>query len=116
MPIIFSALAWFGSAVVTFFSGIASDVRRYALRALAVAAAAGSFWISFNIIYDGVKGTLDSVVSQIQGAQGSFGFTMQLGLCMMPSTLPDAMSVLFGVALAAVTVKWIREILFLKLA
>lgn len=119
MPLLLAigaALIWIAKALGQFLLTTAFEVRKYAFKALAVAAAAGAFWIAFSAIYTGVKASLETVGAQVSTAFGSMGFSTDLGACLIPSTLPDALSALFGIVLAAVTTKWIRTVIFAKIA
>jgi hypothetical protein len=108
---------WIASALAQLVGGVGQTVRAYAMRAAAVAAAAGAFWLAFNNSYNLAKAGWDAAGAAVASAAGSAGGAAgAMIMCVLPSSFPTAVSVVFAVLLNAIAVRWVRQIIFAKLA
>lgn len=117
MPLLLKILKWIAAGLGVAFSSVIGEMSsKYAFRALAVTAMAGAFMVAFQIMYTTVQTVLQQAVGIAQSSQASMGITLDFALCIIPSTLPEAITVMFSVMLQAVAVRWTRQVLFAKLA
>jgi len=109
--------AFVGTAFGTLISSVIGQMSsKYLFRAVAVTAMAGAFWVAFEVMYSAIKSALGVAVGYAVASQATLGVSLDFGLCLIPSTLPEAITVIFAVMIQAVAVRWTRMVLFAKLA
>lgn len=111
-----AGMVWLTTAIGIIVGKLIAESGRYLFRAAAVTAMAAAFIIAFNVMYQTVKSVLNVGVSYAQASQASLGVNLDFALCLIPSTLAEAITVLFSVMIQAVAVRWTRLVLFAKLA
>lgn len=112
-------LAFIGQSIATGVgTAITFVTSRYFLRVAALGVAAFLFAQMWIINYNIVKSMLTSAAGTATGAQGAGSGLIQQGVqlcfCMVPSSLPEAISVMLNILIAAVLVKTGRQILYAK--
>lgn len=117
MGLIIKILKWFGVALGTMLGITIGELsKKYVFRAAAVAAMAYAYYLAFNVTYTTVKGMITSAVGHAQGGSGVVANGIEIAMCLLPSTLPEAITVLLGIGVQALAIKWTRMVLFAKLA
>lgn len=102
-----SAFATMAGTVITFLTS------KFFLRSAAIAVAMTVYAAMFIATYDVIKLEVQSAVTAAQ-SWGVAGDGITIATCMMPSSIPQAITVLINIVVLGVTLKIGRQVLIAK--